>query len=84
MATKAEAKEATVKIRLFKDGGKYKDDAVVIHNGTVYQIQRGVTVDVPVIVADILEQSMEQDSATAEMITRMSNEFRQRAKEVGV
>lgn len=59
-----------VQIKLFQDGGKYKDDVTVIHNGKAYRIQRGKTVSVPRSVALILERSMKQDTATAQLIAR--------------
>ena len=69
-----------VTIKLFKDSDKYKDDVFVGVNGVAWQIQRGVEVEVPRYVADVLEQSMAQDTATANMITRKSEEFEAEAK----
>ena len=43
----AEAKKKTVRIHLFKDNGRYKDDVFVGVNGVNYMIQRGVDVEVP-------------------------------------
>lgn len=67
--------EDLVPVRLFKDGDKYKNDVFVAVNGRAYQIQRGVTVKVPKCVADVLEQSMEQDNATANLIERESSSY---------
>lgn len=67
--------EERVKIKLFKDSGKYSADVFVGVNGVGYQIKRGVTVEVPKTVADILEQSMEQDEATAMMIDKAESEY---------
>ena len=64
-----------VKIRLFKDAGKYKDDMVVGLNGRIYKIQRGVDVEVPWAVAEIIRESLEQDQATAELIMREEQHF---------
>ena len=66
----AENKPKTVKIRLFKDAEKYKDDVFVGVNGRGYQIKRGEEVEVPDFVAEVLENSLNQDAATAELITR--------------
>ena len=52
----AEAKKKTVRIHLFKDNGRYKDDVFVGVNGVNYKIQRGVDVDVPPEVAEVLER----------------------------
>lgn len=65
---KGKKKDEMVTIRLFKDGDKYKDDVFVGVNGKAFKIQRGVEVRVPTYVADILEQSMSQDIATASLI----------------
>ena len=63
-----------VKIRLFKDAqsDKYRDDVTVGVNGTFYKIQRGVEVEVPEAVAEVLEHSFEQDQNTAMMIERLT------------
>lgn len=60
--------EKMVKIKLFKDGDKYKDDVFVGRNGMSYLIQRGVEVEVPEGIAKILMQSQEMDEATAAKI----------------
>lgn len=88
MATKAtsEAKAEAVKaddnywtekvtIHLFKDSGKYKDAVTVGVNGRFWQIERGVDVEVPRNVAEVLRQSQEQDQRTAEMIESQARDF---------
>ena len=54
--TEAQLKKANelVKIKLFKDKGKYFDDVTVIINGQSYLIKRGVEVEVPECVAEVL------------------------------
>lgn len=59
------AKEKTrlaqkVKIQLPKDNENYKDDVTVCINGKIWQIQRGVMVEVPVAVYEVLQQSSHQ------------------------
>ncbi len=71
-AKKGKKKDEMVRIKLFKDGDKYKDDVFVGVNGKAFKIQRGVEVEVPAYVADVLEQSMQQDFNTASMIERES------------
>ena len=67
-AAKAENKaEKTVKIRLYKDNDKYKDDVQVIVNGRVYLIKRGVEVEVPDFVAEVLENAQKQSQYAAEV-----------------
>ena len=66
MATvKKETGEELVNIRLFKDNSRYKGDLFVSVNGVNYQIKRGVTVQVPPCVAEVIQHSMEQDEASA-------------------
>ena len=64
-----------VKIRLFKDSGKYKDDLVVGLNGRMFQVRRGIEVEVPWAVAEIIRESMEQDQAAAEFIMQEEQNF---------
>lgn len=71
---------ALVPIRLFKDNDKYKDDVFVAVNGRSFQIKRGETVQVPAYVAEVLEQSMAQDNATANLIERESSAYAAEAK----
>ena len=68
--------EKLVKIKLFKDGDKYKDDVFVCVNGHPYGVKRGVEVEVPVSVAKILEASERQDNKTVMMIQELQNEYR--------
>ena len=60
--------EERVKIQLFKDGERYKDDVFVAVNGKAYVIKRGQPVMVPKAVAEVLEHSARQDRATAALI----------------
>lgn len=71
--------ERLVSIRLFKDNDKYKDDVFVAVNGERVQIRRGETVLIKRKFADVLEQSMNQDMETANMIARESSEFEAKA-----
>ena len=69
-----------VPVMLFKDNDKYKDDVFVAVNGRSFQIKRGETVQVPAYVAEVLEQSMAQDNATAHLIERESSAYAAEAK----
>lgn len=71
-------KEELVEIRLFKDGDKYKDDVIVAVNGKIWQIQRGVKVKVPKCVAEVLENSENQDASTADYIEGLTKNFEER------
>ena len=57
-----------VRIRLFKDNSRYKGDLFVSVNGVSYKIRRGVEVEVPPEVAEVLEHSQVQDERTAARI----------------
>ena len=83
-APAANPDEELVPIFLFKDNERYKDDKFVAVNGRTFQIKRGETVMVPKYVADVLEQSMKQDMATANMIERESAEYEAKAKALNV
>lgn len=60
-----EQKEELVTIQLFSDGGRYKGDLFVSVNGVNYQIKRGVRVQVPPAVAEVIQHSQEQDAQSA-------------------
>lgn len=64
-----------VPIRLFKDNDRYKDDVYVCVNGERILIKRGENVEIPRKFALVLEQSMEQDNATARLIDEKSAAF---------
>lgn len=62
-----------MKIKLFKDNGRYKEDLFVSVNGVNYKIRRGVEVEVPPEVAEVLEHSQMQDERTAARIAAAEN-----------
>jgi hypothetical protein len=61
-------KNDKVKINLFYDGDKYKDDVFVCVNGKAIQIQRGKDVEIGKEYAEVLENSAKQDAKTAKLI----------------
>ena len=65
--------EEKVLIRLFKDNSRYKGDLFVSVNGVNYKIRRGVEVEVPPAVAEVLEHSQRQDELTAARIAAAEN-----------
>ncbi len=72
------AKEAqTVRIKLFKDNDRYKSDVFVSVNGRNYQIRRGMEIEVPAEVAEVLEHSETQDEITARRIEQASEQAKQ-------
>lgn len=75
-----EKNDNMVAIKLFKDGDKYKDAVRVTINGDLTVIERGVVTKVSRDVADILEQSENQDNGTALMMERMQEEFQAKSQ----
>lgn len=63
-----------VEIMLHKDDGKYKDDIVVILNGTAIVVPRGKKVKIKRKYANIIEQSLGQKAETAARISLLSKE----------
>ena len=64
-------KPATEVIHLFKDNGRYSSARFVSVNGEAYLIQRGVDVEVPPEVAEVLEHSQMQDMAAAQKVAQL-------------
>lgn len=76
MATVSNKGQKMVKIHLFKDSKAYVDDVFVGVNGKTYQIKRGVDVEVPECVAEVLRNSEMQDREAI----RVMDELRQGAE----
>ena len=70
-----------VPVKLFKDGGKYKDDVKVGLNGKIWVIKRGEVVLVPKEVKEILDHSEFQDIETAKMIDGLEAEYKEKEKQ---
>lgn len=83
MVVLPEPEPEMVKIKLFKDGGKYSEPVFVAVNGRRWIVPRGVEVEIPDYVAEVLERSMEQDQATALMIEKLENRFNEKTKTLG-
>ena len=67
------SEKKAVRIKLFKDNSRYKEDLFVGVNGVNYKIRRGVEVEVPPEVAEGLEHSQMQDERTAARIAAAEN-----------
>ena len=65
----AQEEKDTVVIRLFKDSHRYSEPVFVGVNGETYLVQRGVPVEVPKAVAEVLQHSEEMENAAMEKIT---------------
>ncbi len=74
VATAAKEKAGPVRIKLFKDNDRYKSDVFVSVNGRNYQIKRGVEMEVPAEVAEVLDHSQTQDEITARRIEQASEQ----------
>lgn len=62
----------TTTVNLFYDGDKYKEPLFVGINGMTWLIKRGEPVEVPVEVAEVINQSLMQDGKTAQMIKELA------------
>lgn len=69
--------EELVTIRLFKDNERYRDDVFVSVNGRTFQIKRGVEVQVPRYVQEVLDNSMSQDMVAAAMVDKLEAGYKQ-------
>lgn len=80
-AEPTEEKDTEV-IRLFKDSQRYKAPVFVGVNGETYLIQRGVDVEVPKAVAEVLRHSEEMDNAAMARIAEAEAAAVQQAQRV--
>ena len=69
-------------IRLFKDSQRYKAPVFVGVNGETYLIQRGVDVEVPKAVAEVLRHSKEMDNAAMARIAAAESAAVEQAQRV--
>lgn len=70
-----------VEIELFYDGEKYKDPVYVGINGKGYLIKRGEKVKVPVAIAEILQQSAEQNKIARGLVREAEQKLEEFNKE---
>ncbi len=87
MAVKTKENEAvqekdTEIVHLFKDSHRYSEPVFVGVNGETYLVQRGVDVEVPKAVAEVLRHSEEMDNAAAEKIAAAEQAAVQQAQRV--
>ena len=75
-------KMENVRIRLFKDNQRYKTPVFVGVNGETYLIQRGVDVEVPKAVAEVLRHSEEMDGEAMAKIVAAESAAVQQAQRV--
>ena len=68
----------TVKIKLIKDSNENKEPLFVGINNKTYYIARGVWVDVPKNVANVIEGSLKQDEMTAFLIEETQSGYKRK------
>lgn len=73
-----------VQIRVFRDGERYKDDVFVGVNGKGYLIKRGEDVMVPRFVAEIINQSLDEDANAASKSERLQADFTASSAALGI
>lgn len=66
----------TQKIKLFKDNGRYRNDVFVSVNGRSFLLQRGVELELPYAIAQVVKQSIMQDEQAAKLVSRLRGEAR--------
>ena len=65
----------TVKLRLFKDNGRYKDPLYVAINGRNWIIKRGVDVEVPVYVKEYIDQQLTEEQIIWDKVAKEEEEY---------
>ena len=73
-----------VTVQLFRDNDKYQGDVFVAVNGQTCLIKRGVPVQIKQKFARVLEESMAQDNATADLISRETSKFQEESRARGI
>lgn len=71
-----------VRVKLFKDNQNYSGDVFVAVNGESYLIQRGVTVEVPDYIAEVLDTSQREDEKATMRMENAERSFMEKAKHV--
>lgn len=71
----------TTIVNLFYDGDKYKDPLFVGINGMTWLVARGEPVEVPIEVAEVINQSLKQDGKTAQLIRELAGKDKEIAGE---
>lgn len=73
-------KKNTVRIKLFKDNQNYTGDVFVSVNGENYLIKRGISVDVPDYVAEVIESSQREDENATIRMEQAERSYLEKAK----
>ena len=65
-----------VKVKLFKDDYRYKDDVYVGINGKNWNIKRGKEIPLPKYVADFIEQTVAEEARIWEKVEQEEEDFK--------
>jgi len=76
----AKPEKRMVKLKLFKDNGRYKDPVYAAVNGESYLVPRGVEVEVPEYIAEVIENSIKQDEATVNQMEVLEDKFNEKTR----
>lgn len=80
MAEEVKKTKEKVSMHLFKDNDKYNQDVVVGINGKKWQIKRGVDVEVPPEVAEVIKNSEAQKGLAENALDEKAAEFETETK----
>ena len=72
--------EDLVTVYLQEDKDKYKDDVFIAVNGERVQVKRGKPVKIKRKFGEVLEQSIAQDTSTAELIEKETARYKEAAR----
>lgn len=81
-APKVDPMEEYVDYFAFKDNERYKDDIFVSVNGETLQIQRGVPVKIKRKFLEVLMNSQEQDTRTANLIDQYTKAYKKKESQL--
>ncbi len=73
--------EKKVRVRLFRDNERYKEDVTAIVNGKAFRIRRGVDVELPLYVWLMIRNGIEQDDKASDFIQREEASFKAKERE---
>lgn len=82
MAKKKEQKNDLVRFTLFRDAGKYSEPVTVVLNGKIWRFERGVELEAPKDVYEIIMHSEYQNNATARMIADKERDWEEKSKNI--
>lgn len=71
-----------VRFKLFRDAGKYAEPLTVVLNGKIWRFERGVELEAPKDVYEIIMHSEAQNDATALMIAQKERDWEEKSKNI--